>query len=203
MPTGYTVDIAKGITFEKYALGCARAFGACISMRDDSQDREIPDKFKPSDYHKKTRNNAKEKLEGLEMISLEEAQLRADQEYKDEIARKKSYIEECSDLEQKYRTMLSKVRAWQPPTKDHVEFKNFMEKQIVSSIDFDCDTTYSFKELEKLKRLTGQEWIDKKRKEFLRDIAYHSKEWAKELERVSGRNEWIKALKESLPRQTQ
>lgn len=27
MPTGYTAEVQKGISFDKYALGCARAFG--------------------------------------------------------------------------------------------------------------------------------------------------------------------------------
>ena len=53
MPTGFTCDIKDGITFERFALNCARAFGALINMRDDSLDAEIPDEIKPSDHHVK------------------------------------------------------------------------------------------------------------------------------------------------------
>ena len=35
MPTGYTDKIKDGITFKEYAMGCARAFGALITMRDN------------------------------------------------------------------------------------------------------------------------------------------------------------------------
>jgi hypothetical protein len=37
MPTGYTAGVADGtITeFREYALLCARAFGACIMLRDE------------------------------------------------------------------------------------------------------------------------------------------------------------------------
>lgn len=52
MPTGYTADVADGkITdFVEYALQCARAFGACIMLRDEPISSEIPE-FQPSDYN--------------------------------------------------------------------------------------------------------------------------------------------------------
>lgn len=50
MPTGYTADIKDGISFETYAMNCARAFGACVSLRDKpSGGKVIPDAFEPSD----------------------------------------------------------------------------------------------------------------------------------------------------------
>lgn len=53
MPTAYTADIAKGITFKQYAMNCARAFGALIDLRDKPANCEIPDVVYPSDYHLK------------------------------------------------------------------------------------------------------------------------------------------------------
>jgi len=37
MPSGFTSDIYDGkkITFKDFTLKCARAFGACIHLRDD------------------------------------------------------------------------------------------------------------------------------------------------------------------------
>lgn len=35
MPTGYTADIKDGIDFKTYAMNCARAFGACVMLRDE------------------------------------------------------------------------------------------------------------------------------------------------------------------------
>ena len=35
MPTGYTAElIEKGMEFNDFVLTCARAFGACIELRD-------------------------------------------------------------------------------------------------------------------------------------------------------------------------
>jgi len=44
MPTGYTAEIYEGekeVTFEKFALTCARAFGACITIRDEPMSASI------------------------------------------------------------------------------------------------------------------------------------------------------------------
>ncbi len=64
MPTGYTADIAKGITFQQYAWSCARAFGALVMMRDEPSDAPIPEAFTPSDYHVKALAEARAKLAG-------------------------------------------------------------------------------------------------------------------------------------------
>lgn len=43
MPTGYTADLMeKGMEFKPFVLQCARAFGALITMRDDSLDAPSP-----------------------------------------------------------------------------------------------------------------------------------------------------------------
>lgn len=54
MPTGYTNRIQNGeITeFKDFALACARAFGALISMRDDALDAPMPAEILPdTKYH--------------------------------------------------------------------------------------------------------------------------------------------------------
>ena len=65
MATGYTHSIKNDITFEQFALLCARAFGACIEMRDDPTDKPIPKKFKVDSYHAKELKEAKTKLKTL------------------------------------------------------------------------------------------------------------------------------------------
>ncbi len=49
MPTGYTHLIEEGCNLEEFVWACARAFGACVMMRDDSVDKPVPEKFEPSD----------------------------------------------------------------------------------------------------------------------------------------------------------
>ena len=84
MPTGYTSDIEKGITFNEFTMQCARAFGACISMRDDPGDKPIPKEFKPSTYHIEGIKKAKEKMVQLKKMSLETATQEAGKEFTEE-----------------------------------------------------------------------------------------------------------------------
>ena len=59
MPTGYTDLINNGCTFNEFVMGCARAFGATIDMRDEPLGAEIPEKFELSDYHSAKIDEAK------------------------------------------------------------------------------------------------------------------------------------------------
>lgn len=194
MPTGYTAAIAGGITFREYALGCARAFGALIMMRDEPQDAPIPERFEPSDWHADELQNASERLVRLRLMSPAEAAVAAKQEYDEAVAHDNKYAQERAALRAKYEAMLGQVLAWQPPTPDHVELKTFMEQQLRESITWDC-THFG----DGPQRMTGKEWLDKAIAKAQYDIEYHTRQHAEEIERVRGRNAWIKALRESLP----
>lgn len=49
MPTGYTSVLfdKPETTFSEFASRCARAFGACMAMRDESLAVALPDEVKP------------------------------------------------------------------------------------------------------------------------------------------------------------
>ena len=85
MPTGYTLDLydVKDITFEEFALRCARAFGALISMRDEPIDAPIPERFEPSDYHLKELEKAKKRLKEVKKWNEETAEQEAVRAYQE------------------------------------------------------------------------------------------------------------------------
>jgi len=196
MPTGYTNAIKDGISFEVFILHCARAFGALVTMRDDSSDAEIPESFQPTDYHQKHIQTINEKLSALDVISPEEVVSEAWRKYDKETQYKKNRIRDANNLRAKYAEMLLQVKLWNPPTPDHKGLKEFMVKQIEESVDFDCDTSYYLKKKPTL--LTGQQWIEGERDKLLFELDYHTKEDIKEKERVANRNAWVKALRDSL-----
>ena len=82
MPTGYTAAIADGVTFEQFALNCARAFGALIDMRDEPSDAPIPERFEPSNYHEKKIAEINDELVRLKEMSQDEAKMVAHQEWR-------------------------------------------------------------------------------------------------------------------------
>jgi hypothetical protein len=196
MPTGYTAYIGEGIEFKDWVLKCARAFGALIEMRDDSLDTPIPEEFKPSDYHLKKIEEVENELQSIKLMTLEELDLKAREEYQEEINAKEDGIRKDNELRDKYIEMLSKVKSWNPPTSEHVGLKDFMIEQIESSIKFDCSGSYW--ENLKVVQLTAIEWRDKQINRLLSDLSYYKQKNTEEIQRTNERNLWVKQLKESL-----
>ena len=185
MPTGYTADIAAGITFKTYAMHCARAFGALVHMR-----------VEPSTYHADQLREAQERMDALEQITPEEASRNA---WATHVAATNSWtaaIDAATKLKEKYQAMLAQVNAWAPPSTDHSALKAFMADQIVTSISGDCNIDYylSNPPIE----LTGAEWLKKEKELAQWNIDYHTKETEKEARRNSSRNEWLQQLLTSL-----
>lgn len=194
MPTGYTADIAKGITFEQYALNCARAFGACMTMRDAPADMPIPDRFEPSDYYQRKLEETRIELNRIVIMSPDEILAACDKDYKRDLESHNNRIREAAELRSKYEAMLSSVRAWIAPTSEHVSLKTFMENQIIESIRFDCDTSYNtFPEHPK-----PDQWVKVQLARLQRDIAYYEEEHEKEVKRTADCAAWIHALRNSL-----
>lgn len=167
-------------------------------MRDDPLDAPIPDEFQPSDYHQKCLSKIEAELAEVEALSIEECTARANEEYENEAKRLRDRISETVSLKEKYVRMLSEVNAWIPPSEDHKGLKLFMIEQIESSIKFDCGTESMEGDLQQLQRPTGQQWKDAKIASLVHTRAYHQKEHMEEVSRVTGRNVWIKQLRESL-----
>lgn len=194
MPTAYTSLIQEGINFENFVLTCSRAMGALIMIRDEPFDAPIPDKFEPSDYHKKELARAKRELEILASLS-DEAKKDYCREYNvEQLAAWRKRAERSANLEAKYKEMLAKVLKWEPPTEHHEGLKKFMVDQIRSSIDFDCGMEYD----KKPQFITIEEWYKMKVDRVERDIEYHTKEDMEEVERAEVRTEWVQQLKQSL-----
>ena len=192
MPTGYTADISKGISFEKFVLTCARAMGALIMMRDEPSDAPILDKFEPSDYHPKELAKAEQEYSFLLHLEKDQVKQYAERDYSDAVESWKKRKDEKLELENKYKEMLAKVVQWNPPTKEHEGFKDFMMQQIRESIKWDCSP------YEAPENPSADEWYRKKLKDIDWRIDYHTKEGKEEVRRSKERSEWVQQLKSSL-----
>lgn len=196
MPTGYTDCVGKGATFEEFVLGCSRAFGALVDMRDAPSDAEIPDKIEPSTYHDEKLVEVKKELEKFKSMSLEEATVEAQKKFEEEVSDTEESITKNALTISRYKEMLDKVKSWNPPTREHTNFKKFMIEQLDSSISFDDMGDYYKKHYPVL--LSAEEYITSNVKDCLRDISYHTKERDQEIQRCKERTDWIVALKNSL-----
>lgn len=200
MPTGYTAAVQDGSITElkDFAYSCARAMGACISMRDDPSGKPIPERFEPSTYYKDRLEQAQSDLAVLQLMTVEECAEEAQKEFEQSQEYERKRLKEKTEYRARYETMLRKVSDWRNSPEG---LKKFMMDQLHESIKWDCPDdedwyTAGLKEPPKL--LTGEEWFDKRQQSLLRDVARSSEEYAKELERVEGRNKWVHQLRVSL-----
>jgi len=198
MPTGYTaiIEDKKDVTFEDYIMGCARAFGACIDMRDEDFDKPIPKEFKPCKYHIENIEKAKKEISKLMKMSLEELSDEARKEYNKEVREYEKYDKKAKEVQERYSCILEEVKMWKPPTKDHVELKKFMIQQI--ELCTDKDPNYYQERIAELKLHDCHRWLETRVKKLSKEIEYHTEENEKEIERYKNRNEWVKQLRNSL-----
>jgi len=197
MPTGYTYKVGEGkvSSFRDYALDCARAFGACITLRDEP-DAPIPEEFLPDPYHKKQLTDARKELKRAQSMSLKQAVKEAKKEYELEMREFRKGKRENNQTRRNYESMLEKARNYQPPTPDHVNFRDFMVSQLEESIKFDCSGDYYD---EPPKKQTGAQYKANLIERAKEDIAYHRKEHRAKVKRATERTGWVRALKDSLP----
>jgi hypothetical protein len=198
MPTGYTADVQSGkvTDFRKFALTCARAFGATILMRDDPLDAPIPQKFEASDYHVKELAAARSELARLKSMKPSDVVQAAASDYASEMNDWNKRQAERAKERLRYETMLEKAKAWVPPSPEHDGLKRFMVDQLTESIDFDCGPGLS-RPVEK----APAEWLREKITEAEQSIAYHTKHHAEEVQRADGRTRWVQQLRQSLGEQ--
>lgn len=196
MPTGYTADVQSGkvTEFPEFAMQCARAFGALISMRDDPSGTPIPDEFTPSPYHEDQIEAARANLSKLMAMTVDEQDVAMRQEHADAVAYWHKSRADREREKSRYEAMLAHVKAWRPPTPDHVEMKKFMVEQLAGSIEFDCrPSTAPCPAIG-----SRSDWYEAKIKAAKKDIDYHVTAHAEEVERCRKRTEWVKALRASL-----
>jgi hypothetical protein len=204
MPTGYTAAVQDGtITeFKDYALQCARAFGACVMQRDDDPS-EPPKEQEESSYYRERVDETLKEIEVLGNLSDEELVESEKNANLREIDECKQRLEDKKIERLRYDDMLKKVRAWEAPSEEHLDYKEFMTNQLVESIGFDCGDNYYEDNLQNAvfkfeNTPTAKEIREERMADLQRDLEYYRKNLAEEKDRVFGRNQWIRQLYKSL-----
>lgn len=195
MPTGYTAELMeKGVPFEKFVLQCARAFGALITLREESWDVPIPE-FQVEKFYVENVANSLEELEKLLAMSETEKVKFGEKQKRAAIRSTEQYLENSRAENRRLLEMEEKVRAWRPPTKDHVGLKEFMLQQI----DISKNTTdYSEDQLARDSAKPAMEFFLVSLRTARDSVRYSRKQLEEETKRVQERNQWVKNLKESL-----
>lgn len=196
MPTGYTAKLMEhGQTFPEFVMQCARAFGACVEMRDEPMDAPIPERFEPSDYSARRLAEAETELARLKAMTHDESLAFG------EAGKSKSLagFEKClaTEIEQNKRLeeMEARVNAWTPPSADYVELKTFMLQQIGTSKH---RTEYLQNAMALEREKSGMEFYIAAVQAAKHEIEFASKHHEEEVARAHDRTEWVRQLRESI-----
>ena len=203
MPTGFTEPIYNGedITFEQFANSCLRNFGIYLRFEYEYPNLsryEIPSKIMPSDYYKKRYEEAKAEYE--KHIATPKTKEELEAEYNiyvnGVIKRNDDRVKENEALKNRYNAMLSKVRSWVPPSEDYNGIKEFMESQLINSLNFDCRRVY----VEDI--IPKDEWIQKQsnRTDLIESMKYNLEHYNKSVVAAKDDTQWLKIFSESIKR---
>lgn len=199
MPSGYTEPVASGkiIEFKEYALLCARAFGACISLRDEPLGLEIPE-FKVNDYYLKRMQETEEEVASLLSMTQEDKEINFNKYVSDALKSAEEKLSEQTEIKQRYEKMLEQARHFDPPSPEHYNYKSFMIEQLKQSIEWDCSDDYYLGQIIEIKSLSLELWFKLQLYTAQSDLDYYKEQWQEEQDRVDKNNLWVKQLKESL-----
>lgn len=199
MPTGYTADIYEGkdVSFEDFALNCARAFGAFAHLRDNPK-AELSDKLSVDEYYVKQFEKAEADLEKVKYMTDEDFAIEAEKSYNEKQSYLQQTIRRHRELRARYENMLQQVNEWTVPTEQHTEFKKFMVDQLEQSIEFDTSVERYENELANLSVETVAEAKERITEDVEWVFDYARKQLEREEEAVAKRSEWVGALFRSL-----
>ncbi len=194
MPTGYThkIDDDPNFTFEQFAMGCARAMGACVDMRDEPGSAEIPKAFEVPAWYASGVRQAEAHLREVEGMTVQDAtKASAGEHFAAHEGWERRRRDRLATLE-RYRSMAILVEAWKVPTPDHEGLKRFMLEQLNL-----CLGPLRY-ESEEPKVVPPGLWLVRKRKAAGRAVVSAKESLERMTELVAGRNKWIADLRASL-----
>jgi hypothetical protein len=199
MLTGYTAPVADGkiTTLREFALYCARGMDALITMRDEPMDAPIPERFEPSDFYAKWRDEACARIRGLQVLTPEECETQAAADYERALAEWERHRAEKREQRARYEAMIAQVEAWETEAEG---IRDLMLEQLRRSLEFDCKEYPDEEQFyPKPKKLDGLIWREEALRQANRDLASSAKSLEEETKRVEDRNQWLAKLRASLP----
>ncbi len=204
MPTGYTAGVIDGTikSFKEFAKNCMRAFGATIHMRDEPLSKKYEPRV-PDEYYYEKVEEAKKNLAELDTLPDEHFINQEHEKIKENIRYYSKKLSEVKEARSRLDSLLNETSEWEPPTTEHIEFKNFMIQQLTETIKHDGDVGYYEEEIEDLyKELDTPIDLDAVKKDLRESYEYDldrsQKRLAEEIERCKTSNDWVDQLLKSI-----
>lgn len=200
MPSYYTSDIYEGknVSFQDFALKCARQFGAFVHMNEEDPDSTLT-RHMVSDYYKNNLRETENEFALFLKASREQREKMFEIEMEKELKHYKEKIKEEKELKEKYQALLEQAKAYKPPTKEFNNYKDYMLNQLNQAIKFDCSNErWYLAQIASVEAETFDIWEQEKMDLYNSKITYYKESYKKEMDSVYKKNQWIDLLYESL-----
>lgn len=187
MSTGFTVALYEGEqSFREFVLRAACAF-----FYDTDQ---LPLEVKPNERNFERLAQSIGDLAKAETWDADTANVKAEEAYQSELENYQRLTAKTKAIRGRYKAMLKRVKAWQPPTPRHRGLKDFMTQQLEVSLVADC---FSWT---KPKKLSGEAYKAKVVAELERDVERNKSYLREDIENAKSKTDYISDLRESLAR---
>jgi len=196
MATGYTDKIVNGKmrNFNDFAKLCVRAFGATIHMKEDSLDMAYVTRT-PSFTYNDDIKRLKSRITNLKKLSDTQITNKRFKDLKSDIKYHENEIKRQLKIKSRLEAILQKANEWNPPTTEHVEYKNFMIQQLTDTIKWDVRIDYHQKAIATAKRqarkINPKALRNRYIKEANEEIVRYTKHDKDEIKRCESANKWI------------
>lgn len=198
MPTGYTEGIESGkiTTGKEFLMLCARAFRACMEMRDEPLSVQIPERFESVDRYTELIAISRSEIAELQSLSKKEIRERMDRSRRNIEQSYLERIESARKTKEKYANVLEDVERWNPPTQEHDNLKKFALEQIRISCE---DASVKIPDsISKEFDVSEEEWREAMVSSIEDDIYRYKEYRQRDIDATKSRNEWLAKLRESL-----
>lgn len=205
MPTGLTAKILEddNFTWEDFVWRCARQFGPYVRFREDPLDKKITIQDieavfdRDIDRYQTKVTAAQAQVDRINTTPTKKLKDRWVKEQENVRAENKRRKEDAERNLARLNEFLDKAKKFNPPTEDHVRFKEFLVGQIEDTIRWDAkaytnDLDQEFNEEEyKARLLKNARW----------EIVYNSQQLENTKSNKKASIQWVKDLMKEVPTQ--
>ena len=125
-------DNPNEVTFTDYLLSAARSMVAMVDWKDHPGTLQLPwiVSKKTQGLYVDKLEKAKAELEQLQTLGNDEILQLIGKEFQEKVNEREADLINCARIKKGYTRIVSQVKSWEPPTSNHVVFKEFMLQQL-------------------------------------------------------------------------
>jgi hypothetical protein len=196
MPSQLTTKLYDGTAtnLNDFALHCARDLSLFIELRDEPSESALPQSFTPRSYYSELVGKIEAEIVTVSDWDDKEAETSAQAYFQE---RKREYdasVEMTKERRQRYTQMREEVDAWQPPTTDHQNLKDYMIRLLEQDMPSECTVRMTMPQ-----PISGRQYKQVRLEELRAQLTHATENRDGDIERNRIRNEWTTELRQSLP----